>query len=86
MQVRNVYLKRILMYHFVSTVPRGIKQLIMLAVDVMLVPVALLAAFVLQHSGAGTTDNLFDELANSWVVLPLLMVLCADFKKYLTHH
>lgn len=65
------------MYHFVSTVPRGIKQLTMLAVDVMLVPIALLAAFVLQHSGAGTTGNLFDELANSWVVLPLLMVLCA---------
>ena len=65
------------MYRFVSTLPRGIKQIIMLLVDVLLVPLALLAAFSLQQSGAGGVDGLFDKLANNWLVLPLLMVLCA---------
>lgn len=64
------------MYKFISTLPRGIKQMIMLAVDAFLVPLALLAGFALQGAGGVDGVSLMYASARNWLVLPLLMVLC----------
>lgn len=58
-------------YTFASTLARPAKRRILLAVDIMLVPPALLAAMVLQQSD----DLIFERLAQHWVALPLLMGL-----------
>lgn len=57
------------MYKLVSMLPRTTKRQILLMIDVVLVPLALLAALSLQHNGVLTADG----LARNWLVLPLLM-------------
>lgn len=59
------------MYRFVITLPRQIKRQILLAVDICLVPVALLIALALQYNGLPNADS----LARNWLALPLLMGL-----------
>lgn len=57
------------MYRFVSTMPREAKRRILLIVDVVLLPLALLAAFALQTNAAPAGDSLLGH----WAALPLLM-------------
>lgn len=60
------------MYNMASTLARSTKRGILLFVDIILVPPALLTAMVLQYD-----DNLaFDNIGQHWLALPLLMVFC----------
>ena len=61
------------MYRFVSTLPRAAKRRILLAVDVAMVPLALLAAFALQSNGLPPADS----FVRQWQALPLLMTIAA---------
>ncbi len=63
------------MYRLISTLPRGIKRVIMLGVDAMLVPLALLAVTLLQ-AGDSAGGRLWDDLAQNWMAVPLMMGLC----------
>lgn len=57
------------MYRLVSLLPRTTKRQIVLAVDVLLVPIALFAALVLQQNGLSGGN----EVDRNWFALPLLM-------------
>lgn len=57
------------MHKLVSKLPRATKQLIVLAVDVLLVPFALLAALSLQQNGFSDIE----DIERNWFVLLLLM-------------
>jgi FlaA1/EpsC-like NDP-sugar epimerase len=60
------------MYNMATTLARSTKRGILLCVDIILVPPALLTAMVLQYD-----DNLaFDNMLQHWQALPLLMGLC----------
>jgi len=59
------------MYSFVTTMSRQAKRLILLAIDVCLVPIALMTAFVLQANGVQD----FAGRADAWLTLPLLMAV-----------
>ena len=61
------------MYRFVSSLSRNTKRYILLAIDVALVPIALMLAFALQQNGPPA----FDNLLRSWAALPLLMMIAA---------
>lgn len=65
--------KGITMYRFVTQMPRQIKWGILLLMDVILTPVALLAAFALHQNGFDVMDM---PLVNRTAV-PLLMVISA---------
>lgn len=65
------------MYKFVSTLPRGLKQFIMLAVDILLVPLAFLVVVALQSSSGGVDLDLADAWGRYWPMITLLMVTCA---------
>ncbi len=58
-----------MMYRLVSMLPRTTKRQVVLAVDVLLVPLALLAALGLQQNGLSETS----EVGRNWFALPLLM-------------
>ena len=57
------------MFLFISTLPREAKRSILLAVDIVLIPLALFAALFLQQGDASPLD----KLTQNWQVLPLLM-------------
>lgn len=60
------------MYDMASTIARSNKRRILLFVDIILVPPALLMAMILQYD-----DGLaFDNMAQHWLALPLLMGFC----------
>lgn len=61
------------MFRFVSTLSRDAKRVILLLVDILLIPVALLAALILQQNEAFSLDG----LVQNWLAVPLLMVLGA---------
>ena len=61
------------MYRFVSSLSRNAKRYILLTIDVLLVPVALLLAFALQQNGLPA----FDNLVRVWAGVPLLMMIAA---------
>jgi FlaA1/EpsC-like NDP-sugar epimerase len=61
------------MFRFVSTLSRDAKRVILLLVDIFLIPVALLAALILQQNEAFSLDG----LVQNWLAVPLLMVLGA---------
>ncbi len=61
------------MYQIVSSLSREAKRLILLSLDVALVPIALLAAFILQNNGLPEGVSLL----NHWAGLPLLMMIAA---------
>ena len=59
-------------YDIASTLARPTKRAILLCVDIILVPPALLTAMVLQYD-----DSLaFDNMRQHWLALPLLMGFC----------
>lgn len=59
-------------YDIASTLARSTKRGILLCVDIILVPPALLTAMVLQYD-----DSLaFDNMRQHWLALPLLMGFC----------
>ena len=57
------------MYLFVSTLSRSAKRSILLAVDLVLIPVALVAALLLQQGALSPLER----LTQNWQILPLLM-------------
>lgn len=59
------------MFRFVSTLSRDAKRVILLLIDILLIPVALLAALILQQNEAFS----FDGLVQNWLAVPLLMAL-----------
>lgn len=63
------------MYRLISRLPRGVKKVIMLCVDALLVPLALFAVVLLQQSG-GNGEKLQEDLLQNWMALPMLMSLC----------
>ncbi len=61
------------MYDFVTTIPRQAKWAFLLTIDVVLAPIALMAAFALHHNSLAVLDfPLVNKLA-----LPLLMGIAA---------
>lgn len=58
------------MFRFISNLPRESKRLILLIIDVMLIPFALLGAVLLQQPESFT----FARLADNWAALLLLMM------------
>ena len=60
------------MYRWVSAMSRRRKRAVLLAVDVLLIPVALIAAMALQGT-AGLTEA--GGIVNHWLALPLLMAI-----------
>jgi FlaA1/EpsC-like NDP-sugar epimerase len=60
-----------LMLRQITLLPRQVKQAVIIAVDVILVPVALLAAFALQRHGLTAIGG----LAGHWPAIPLLMMV-----------
>ena len=57
------------MYLFVSTLSRPAKRSILLAVDLVLIPAALVAALLLQQGELSPLER----LTQNWQILPLLM-------------
>ena len=70
------------MYRLVSRLPRTTKRQILLAVDVALVPLALLAALSLQQNGLPEIDG----MARNWLALPLLMGISGLLSVVLSIH
>ena len=60
------------MYDMASTLGRSTKRRILLFVDIILVPPALLTAIALQYDGGLA----FDTIGRHWLALPLLMGFC----------
>jgi len=60
------------MHRFVMTLSRQAKRQILLVIDVVLVPIALLIAAALQYNGFPDSGS----LARNWLALPLLMGIC----------
>lgn len=60
------------MHKVIVRLPRRAKQALILVLDVMLVPVAITAAFALQANNVG-----LDALARHWKAFPLLMMIAA---------
>lgn len=56
-------------YHMVNTLARSTKRRILLLVDVVLVPSAVVGAVMLQFGA----DGFFENVARYWLALPLLM-------------
>lgn len=59
------------MFLFISTLPRDVKRAILLIIDILLIPIALLCALLLQQNDSIT----FARVIDNWLALPLLMVL-----------
>jgi FlaA1/EpsC-like NDP-sugar epimerase len=59
------------MYRWVSSLSRSKKRTVLLAVDVLLIPVALLGAMALQ----GGPEEQVNTVINHWLALPLLMAI-----------
>jgi FlaA1/EpsC-like NDP-sugar epimerase len=59
------------MYRWVSSLSRGNKRMVLLAVDVLLIPLALLGAMALQGDTAAHTGT----IVNHWLALFVMMVI-----------